>query len=236
MPPAAPNTEGLGLEELGVKLGRRGQIVVDGYSQTAVPSIFAVGDVTDRINLTPVAIREGHAFADTVFGGKTPVDHDLVASAVFTQPELGSVGLTEEAGADAGADRGLRAAFRPMQHGLCIGGRPGADEADRQTRPARCWAATSSRTRRGRDDPAGGHRDQDGRHERGLRPHRGGASDHGGRAGHHAQTGPHGLKSGAKTTGMTRITDREKGEQTSMARKRRTLGRRRRLGRRRAGR
>jgi glutathione reductase (NADPH) len=113
----APNTAGLGLTEAGVKLGRRGQVVVDDYSQTSVPSIFAVGDVTDRVNLTPVAIREGHAFADTVFGSrKTPVDHDLVASAVFTQPELGSVGMTEEQAMDG--DRMIEvycASFRPMQ-------------------------------------------------------------------------------------------------------------------------
>jgi glutathione reductase (NADPH) len=113
----SPNTAGLGLEEAGVRLGRRGEIVVDDYSQTSVPSIFAVGDVTDRINLTPVAIREGHAFADTMFGGrKTPVDHDLVASAVFTQPELGSIGVTEEE-AMAGDHRieVYCASFRPMQ-------------------------------------------------------------------------------------------------------------------------
>ena len=72
MPPgASPNTDDLGLEAVGVTLGRRGQIEVDAYSQTSVPSIFAVGDVTDRINLTPVAIREGHAFADTMFGGQS---------------------------------------------------------------------------------------------------------------------------------------------------------------------
>ena len=111
-----PNTEGLGLAEAGVTLGRNGQVVVDDYSQTSVPSIFAVGDVTDRINLTPVAIREGHAFADTVFKGQpTKADHDLVASAVFTQPELGSVGLSEE---DARAREPIEvycAAFRPMK-------------------------------------------------------------------------------------------------------------------------
>ena len=86
------NTAGLGLEAAGVGLDRHGQILVDEYSQTSVPSIFAVGDVTGRINLTPVAIREGHAFADTVFNGRpTKADHDLVASAVFTQPELAAV-------------------------------------------------------------------------------------------------------------------------------------------------
>ena len=111
-----PNSGGLGLEALGVGLGARGQIAVDDWSQTAVPSIFAVGDVTDRLNLTPVAIREGHAFADTVFGGKpvTP-DHDLVASAIFTQPELGTVGLTEEQARARGPVQIFTSAFRPMR-------------------------------------------------------------------------------------------------------------------------
>jgi glutathione reductase (NADPH) len=111
-----PNSTGLGLESLGVGFGRVGQILVDDYSQTAVPSIFAVGDVTDRINLTPVAIREGHAFADTVFRGiPTRADHSLVASAVFTQPELGSVGLSEEAAREAGPIDVYVATFRPMR-------------------------------------------------------------------------------------------------------------------------
>jgi len=111
-----PNSHGLGLEEIGVEMGRNGEIKVDAYSQTNIPSIFAVGDVTDRVNLTPVAIREGHAFADTVFGG-TPrkADHDLIPSAVFTQPELGTVGLTEEEARDAGPIEVYAAAFRPMQ-------------------------------------------------------------------------------------------------------------------------
>lgn len=91
-----PNTKGLGLEAVGVKLGKSGEVVVDEYSQTSVPSIYAVGDVTDRANLTPVAIREGHAFADTVYGGrKVVVDHSIIPTAVFSQPELGTVGLTE---------------------------------------------------------------------------------------------------------------------------------------------
>jgi len=118
-----PNSRGLGLEELGVGIGRQGQIAVDRFSQTAVPSIFAVGDVTDRINLTPVAIREGHAFADTVFGGKpTAFDHELVASAVFTQPEMGSVGLTEEAARDQEPIEVYATAFRPMR--TAFAGRP----------------------------------------------------------------------------------------------------------------
>ena len=111
-----PNSGGLGLEALGVKLGRQGQVVVDDYSQTAVPSIYAVGDVTDRLNLTPVAIREGQAFAETVFKGKpTTADHELVASAVFTQPELGSVGLSEEAAREVEPIEVYCASFRPMQ-------------------------------------------------------------------------------------------------------------------------
>ncbi|WP_395005093.1 glutathione-disulfide reductase [Cypionkella sp.] len=111
-----PNVAGLGLEALGVGLGRRGEVLVDDWSQTAVPSIYAVGDVTDRINLTPVAIREGHAFADTVFRGiATKADHDLVASAVFTQPELGSIGLSEEAAREAGPCEIYAASFRPMR-------------------------------------------------------------------------------------------------------------------------
>jgi glutathione reductase (NADPH) len=87
---------GLGLEKIGVRIAENGGIAVDEYSRTDVPHIYAVGDVTNRINLTPVAIREGHAFADTVFGGKpTRVDHADVPTAVFTEPEVGVVGLTE---------------------------------------------------------------------------------------------------------------------------------------------
>ncbi|MBV1903733.1 MAG: glutathione-disulfide reductase [Marinosulfonomonas sp.] len=112
-----PNSAGLGLEEAGVKLGRFGQIEVDDYSQTSVPSIFAVGDVTDRVNLTPVAIREGAAFVETVFkGNPTKPDHSLIPSAVFTQPEYGSVGMTEEAARDERPIEVYSAAFRPMQN------------------------------------------------------------------------------------------------------------------------
>ena len=112
-----PNTAGLGLEAAGVTLGRKGEIVVDDWSQSSVPSVHAVGDVTDRINLTPVAIREGHAFADTVFGGASrQPDHELVASAVFTQPcELGTVGLTEEAARRTGPIEVYATSFRPMR-------------------------------------------------------------------------------------------------------------------------
>ena len=86
------------------------------FYRDVVPSIFAVGDVTDRVNLTPVAIREGHVFADTVFGANPrKADHEMVASAVFTQPEMGAVGLSEEAARDAGPVEIYTASFRPMQ-------------------------------------------------------------------------------------------------------------------------
>ncbi len=117
-----PNTAGLGLAALGVALSREGAVEVDAFSQTAVPSIYAVGDVTDRMNLTPVAIREGHAFADTVFGAKpTAFDHSLVASAVFTQPELGTIGLTEEEAAAKGPVEIYATAFRPMREAFAGG-------------------------------------------------------------------------------------------------------------------
>ena len=91
-----PYVEGLGLDKAGVKLNDKGAIAVDEFSQTSVPNIYAVGDVTDRINLTPVAIREAVAFVQTVFGEKpTSFDHELVATAVFSQPPIGCVGLTE---------------------------------------------------------------------------------------------------------------------------------------------
>ena len=112
-----PNTAGLGLAEAGVNLGRWGQIEVDEYSQSSVPSIYAVGDVTDRVNLTPVAIRDGAAFAETVFNANlTKADHDLVASAVFTQPEYGSVGLTEEEARDERPIEVYSAVFKAMQN------------------------------------------------------------------------------------------------------------------------
>jgi glutathione reductase (NADPH) len=91
-----PHIAGLGIERVAIKTGPLGGIEVDAYSQTSVPNIYAVGDVTNRINLTPVAVREGHAFADSVFGGRpTAVDHTNVPTAVFSEPEIGAVGLTE---------------------------------------------------------------------------------------------------------------------------------------------
>ncbi len=118
----APNTDGLGLEAAGVKTDRRGAIVVDDYSQTNIPSIYAIGDVTGRVELTPVAIREGMAFVETVFNGNpTKVDHDLIPSAVFTQPELGTVGLTEEQAREIEPIDVYCTSFKPMQQAFAGG-------------------------------------------------------------------------------------------------------------------
>lgn len=112
-----PNTIGLGLDTVGVELNEAGAIAVDAASRTSVPSIYAVGDVTDRVNLTPVAIREGHAFADTVFGGKPwSVNYDIIPTAVFTEPEIGVVGLPEaEARAQGRRVDIYKTDFRPMK-------------------------------------------------------------------------------------------------------------------------
>lgn len=113
-----PKTDGLGLEGVGITLGSNGEIPVDEYNQTSCPSIYAVGDVTDRVQLTPVAIREGHAFADTVFGGSprtTAYDH--IPSAVFSQPPLAAVGLTEVQAREVhGHVKVFTSDFRPMKN------------------------------------------------------------------------------------------------------------------------
>ncbi|WP_085317953.1 glutathione-disulfide reductase [Derxia lacustris] len=114
-----PNSRGIGLEEAGVEIdAKTGAVVVDGFSRTTLPGVFAVGDVTNRVALTPVAIAEARAFVDTEFGN-TPrhIDHSLIASAVFSQPPIGSIGLSEE----AAKARGLRVTvfesdFRPMKN------------------------------------------------------------------------------------------------------------------------
>jgi glutathione reductase (NADPH) len=115
-----PNSKGIGLEEVGVELDKDGAIKVDEKSQSSVPSIYAVGDVTNRIQLTPVAIREGQAFADSVFGGKpTVVDYANVPSAVFSHPPIGAVGMTEaEARNKLGSIRVYTSDFRAMKNVL----------------------------------------------------------------------------------------------------------------------
>lgn len=115
-----PNSAGLGLAEAGVALGPKGAVEVDEYSRTSVPNIYAVGDVTDRMALTPVAIHEAMRFVSTVYGGQpTPVDYRLVPTAVFSQPELGTVGLTEEEARAQYPEVDIyKTRFRPMKHTL----------------------------------------------------------------------------------------------------------------------
>lgn len=119
------NTRGLGLENVGIEVRRNGSIPVSADSQTSCSSIYAVGDVTDRANLTPVAIREGHAFADSVFGDNPrTVDHSLIPTAVFSQPELGTIGMTEDQAKDACNNIDIyKTEFRAMKHAF-----PGRDE------------------------------------------------------------------------------------------------------------
>ncbi len=115
-----PNSGDMGLEAVGVELGKGGAVKVDEWSQTNIPNIHAVGDLTDRIALTPVALMEGHAFADTVFGNlpRQP-NHRDVPAAVFSQPSVGNVGLTEEqARAEIGAVDIYKSTFTPMKHTL----------------------------------------------------------------------------------------------------------------------
>jgi len=115
-----PNTRGLGLEKAGVALGKKGEVKVDDYSKTNVDHIYAIGDVTDRLQLTPVAIHEAMCFVKTVYEGKpTPVDHHLVPTAVFSRPEIATVGLTEAKALEQGhAIDVYQSTFRPLKHTL----------------------------------------------------------------------------------------------------------------------
>ena len=112
-----PNTAGIGLEAAGVALDKAGAIAVDEWQATTAPGVHAIGDVTDRINLTPVAIAEGRALAETLFNANpTRMDHGEVPTAVFSQPPVGTVGLSEEAAERLGPIEIYRAVFRPMKH------------------------------------------------------------------------------------------------------------------------
>ncbi len=112
-----PNTEGLGLERVGIHVNKRGAIAVDEWQQTTVPGIYAIGDCTDRLNLTPVAIAEGRALAETLFNrNPTKMDHTNVPSAVFSQPPIGTVGLSEASARALGDIDVYRTVFRPMKH------------------------------------------------------------------------------------------------------------------------
>ncbi len=189
-----PNTAGLGLEALGVGIAANGAVEVDSWSQTAVPSIYAVGDVTDRVALTPVAIREAQAFAETVFAGRpTRFDHALIPTAVFTQPELATLGLTEAEARASGKVVVYRSSFRPMLHTL----------AGRQERALMKLVVAEEGERvlgvhivghgAARDDPARGGGGRHGRDQGGFRPDAGGASDVGGGARNHARFRAHGV-------------------------------------------
>jgi glutathione reductase (NADPH) len=115
-----PNTENLGLEAAGVEMARNGAITVDAWSRTNVDNIWAIGDVTNRVQLTPVAIHEAMCFVETAFRDN-PIapDHDIIATAVFSQPEIGTVGLSEDEAAKRFSDLEIyRASFRPMRHTL----------------------------------------------------------------------------------------------------------------------
>jgi glutathione reductase (NADPH) len=115
-----PNIAGLGLEAAGVRVAQNGGVDVDEFSRSSAENIYAVGDVTDRINLTPVAIRDGQAFADTVFGGRpTPIDHTKVPTAVFSEPEVGAIGLTETMACERLGNVDIyKTSFRPMKMSL----------------------------------------------------------------------------------------------------------------------
>ena len=156
-----PNVANLGLENAGVAINpNNGGIAVDGWSKTSVPNIYAIGDVTHRINLTPVAIREGHAFADTVFGKRpVQVDHANIPTAVFSQPEIGTVGLTETRGArPIQPRRYLQDRFPADQVHHVRPRHPDPDEARGRWhhRPRR--RLSYRRRRRGRNDPGARHR------------------------------------------------------------------------------
>ena len=115
-----PNTVALGLESAGVELGSNGHVVVDEYSKSSIENIYAVGDVTDRVALTPVAIREGAAFAETVFNDNpSNIDYSCIATAVFSEPEIGTVGLTEAEAREKHPRLDIyKSSFRPMKHTL----------------------------------------------------------------------------------------------------------------------
>ena len=111
-----PNSANLGLEDIGIETGRKGEIIVDQYSRTSLPSVYAIGDVTDRVNLTPVAIREAMAFVETVFNNNpSSPDHELIPTAIFTQPEMGTVGLSEEDAREQEPIEVYATSFNPMQ-------------------------------------------------------------------------------------------------------------------------
>ena len=180
-------------------------MVVDEFSKSSVDNIYAVGDVTHRVNLTPVAVHEATAFAETLFNDKpTPVDHTFIPTAVFSQPEIGTVGLTEEKAREMYRSVDIyKARFRPLK--ATVSGR---DEkmlmklvVDMDTRQSA--RVPYSRAGRGRDRADGGDRAQARRHQGAVRRHHGAASERGGGTGDHAaQMGSAGAGGGVRCGGL----------------------------------
>ena len=175
----APNTMGLGLEAIGVELGWNGHIVVDEFSKSSVDNIYAVGDVTHRMNLTPVAIREANDFAETLFKNTpTAVDYVGIPTAVFSDPEIGTVGLSEAKAREMYANIDLyKSLFRPMKYTIARTRRQNADEARDRCRYRQSARLPYSRARRRRDRADGGDRLEDGGDQGGFRSHHGAASE-----------------------------------------------------------
>ena len=188
--PPAQHRRASGCEEAGVEIGDKGEIKVDADNRTTVPSIFAVGDVTDRVQLTPVAIREGQAFADTFFGNKpTRVDYSCIPRAVFSHPPLAGVGMTEgEARNKLGTVKTFTSDFRPMKNVLA-----GRNERslyklvlDGETDAGR--RHPHDRPRRARNPPGGGDRGEGRAQEGRFRRDRRAPPDDGRRTGADALT------------------------------------------------
>ena len=174
-----PNVMGLGLDSVQVKIHEHGGIDVDQFSRTSVPNIYAIGDVTNRVNLTPVAIREGHAFADTLYGGKpTPVDHSNVPTAVFSEPEVGVIGLTEAQARERCARLDVYKTSVPADEGDAVRPRhPLVYEAAGRRRHRPRGRLPYRRAGRRRADPGHRHRRENGGDQSRLRRHHGRAPD-----------------------------------------------------------
>ena len=184
-----PNTRGLGLEAAGVELSHEhGAVKVDANLTSNVPSIHAIGDATHRIDLTPVAIREGHALADRLFGpGAPPIRYDTIASTVFGTPELGAVGLTEREALERFPKVDIyKTDFRPLKATVSGGARAHDHEAHRRRLDAARRRRAYSWRRRGRNDPARRRRDDHGRDQSRLRRDRRRPSDRRRGTGDHA--------------------------------------------------
>lgn len=161
-----PDSDSLGLEKTEVETGRNGEIIADRFSQTSVPSIYAIGDVTDRVNLTPVAVREGMAFFETVFcNNPTSPDHELIPTAIFTQPEIGNRRIVRRGRPRAGGNRSLCDIFPIHTVFRCRSDRAGSDETGGQPAVAQGAWLLHRRIGRRRDDPACRNRHQNGRDE-----------------------------------------------------------------------